>query len=94
MQGIGLLILKTEITSCRIVFVLENGTKLEGNKKIKEHLDFFLDDILEKMKPVFFKTLAETTGWNVSIITVYQDGKFKVDKNTPPDVPFSLDELF
>jgi hypothetical protein len=80
--------------SCEIVFKLNNGTEFIGKKPITENLHHFPDGILEKMKPIFFKTLFETTNWNKSIITVYQDGSYHIDKNLPQDNLFSLDDFF
>ncbi|AXP79761.1 hypothetical protein CJ739_664 [Mariniflexile rhizosphaerae] len=79
---------------CKIVFKLNNGIEFIGKNSIEENLYHFPDGILEKLKPIFFKTLLETTNWNQSIITVHQDGSYEIVKNIPPDIPFSLDDLF
>ena len=80
--------------NCIIVFVLDDGTRFIGDKQIKENLKFFPDGILDTMKPIFFKTLFATDNWNKSVITVYQNGKHDIELNIPPDVPFSLDDIF
>ena len=79
--------------SCIIVFVLDNGTRFIGDKQIKENLRFFPDGILERMRPIYFKTLFSTSNWNKSVITVYQNGTYDLEENIPLDSPYSLDDI-
>ncbi len=76
--------------SCRAIFVLSNGTEIEGKDKINKVLDLFPLGIIEKTRPLFYDAMNKTEGSNTSIFRVYQDGKTETVLNIPQDVPFNL----
>ena len=76
--------------NCDLIFVLNDGTELMGKEKIEQNIHLFPPNILETVKPVFFQTLQEVKGWNKSVIRVFQDGRYSIIENIPPDLPFSI----
>ena len=76
---------------CRVLFVLDDGTEIEGIDKTSKILHLFPFGIIEKTKPLFYDAMNKTEGWNSSIFRVYQNGKTETELNIPPDIPFNLD---
>ncbi len=77
--------------NCRLIFKLDNGREFEGKDSINKVLNHFPIGILDKMKIIYFETSSKTINWNISIITVFQNGTYNIDLNRPNDLPFSLD---
>ena len=76
---------------CKLIFVLDNGTEIEGKEPINKHLRLFPDGILETVKPIYFEGMSKAINWNQSVVRVYQNGKIDPVFNIPPDVPFNMD---
>jgi hypothetical protein len=77
--------------NCKLIFKLDDGREFEGKDNINEVLNFFPIGILDTIKSVFFETSSKTINWNISIITVFQNGTYNIDLNRPNDLPFSLE---
>lgn len=73
---------------CKVIFVLNDGTKLEDKDEIEKYIHLFPKGIKENIFPKFVEALNKAKNWDGSILYVYQDGKTSTVYDVLSEKPF------